>query len=352
MTQEKADKAMSHITGTLSYDDIADCDMVIEAVFESMDVKKEVFTKLDSVMKPGAVLATNTSTLDIDQIAAVTKRPEDFVGTHFFSPANVMKLLEVVRGAKSSPQTLATAMGLAKQINKVAVLAGNCDGFIGNRILAAYGRQAEFLLEEGSTPWAVDDALKAFGLPMGLFLMRDMSGLDIGYSIRKYREQFRDKTLRYSATVTDRICEMGRYGQKTGSGYYKYDGRNASPDPEIEELIIEVSKEFGIARKPIEDQEIVNRVILAMVNEGAHIVSEGFAARASDIDVAYIYGYGFPRFQGGPMFWAQRQGLDWVLEKVNSYQKELKQYWEPAPLLIKAAELGSWEAAEKSLKNG
>jgi len=350
MSQANADKAMSLITGTVSYDDIADCDMVIEAVFEDMDIKKQVFTKLDAVMKPGAVLATNTSTLDIDQIASATKRPEAVVGTHFFSPANVMKLLEAVRGAKSSPQTLATAMGLAKKINKVAVLAGNCDGFIGNRILAAYGRQAEFLLEENCMPWDVDNALKEFGLPMGMFLMRDMAGLDVGWRIRQYREQFRDKSLRYSSTITDRICEQGNFGQKTGSGYYTYEGRDASPSKEVESLILSVSEELGIERKPIANDEIVNRILLSMVNEGAHIVSEGYAARASDIDVTYIYGYGFPRYQGGPMYWAQKQGLDWVLDKVQSYKAQFKQYWEPAPLLIKAAELGSWDEAQKALQ--
>ncbi len=345
MPQARADEAMSRITATLSYEEIGSCDMVIEAVFEDMNVKKEVFGKLDKVMKPGAILATNTSTLDIDQIAAATQRPEAVVGTHFFSPANVMKLLEAVRGAKSSPQTLATAMGLAKQINKVAVLAGNCDGFIGNRILAAYGRQADFLLEEGATPWQIDDALKAFGLPMGMYLMRDMAGLDVGWRIRQYREQFRDKALRYSP-VADRICEQGRFGQKTGAGYYKYEGRNATPDPAIEQLIVDASQQLGIARKPISDEEIVNRILIAMVNEGAHIVGEGYAARASDIDVTYVYGYGFPRYEGGPMFWAERKGLAKIYDKVLAYHQEHGSYWTPAPLLEKAARAGSWKAAE------
>jgi 3-hydroxyacyl-CoA dehydrogenase len=351
MAQAKADAAMARIGGTLAYEELKDCDLVIEAVFEDMKIKQEVFAKLDAVMKPGAILATNTSTLDIDRIGAATQRPEAVVGTHFFSPANVMKLLEVVRGAKSAPQTLATAMGLAKQIGKVAVLAGNCDGFIGNRILAAYGRQADFLLEEGATPWQIDGALKAFGLPMGMFLMRDMAGLDVGWRIRQYREQFRDKSLRYSP-VADRICELGRFGQKTGAGYYKYPaekgGREATPDPEIEQLIVQVSKDLGIARKPISDAEIVDRILLAMVNEGAKIVGEGYAARASDIDVTYIYGYGFPRYEGGPMFWAERRGLARVYDKVLTYHREHGPYWEPAPLLEKAAKLGSWKAAEGS----
>jgi 3-hydroxyacyl-CoA dehydrogenase len=345
MAQAKADEAFGRIGGTLKYEDLRDCDIVIEAVFESLDVKKEVFGKLDAVMKPDAILATNTSTLDIDLIAAATKRPEAVVGTHFFSPANVMKLLECVRGAKSAPQTLATAMGLAKQVGKIAVLAGNCDGFIGNRILAAYGRQADFLLEEGATPWQIDKALQAFGLPMGLFLMRDMAGLDVGWRIRQYREKFRDPSQRYSP-IADRICELGRFGQKTGAGYYKYSGRDATPDPEIEQLIMQASKELGIARKPISDDEIVDRIIISMVNEGAWIVGEGYAARASDIDVTYLYGYGFPRWQGGPMFWAERQGLARIHDKVCRYNEEQRQFWKPAPLLEKAAKLGSWKAAE------
>lgn len=350
MSQARADAAFGRISGALSYEAAADRDLVIEAVFENMDVKKQVFTQLDAVMKPGAILATNTSTLDIDQIAEVTRRPEDFVGTHFFSPANVMKLLECVRGAKSSPQTLATAMGLARQLGKVSVLAGNCDGFIGNRILANYGREADFLLEEGAMPWQLDHALKTFGLPMGIFLMRDMAGLDIGWSIRKYREAFRDKSLRYSP-IADRICEQGRFGQKTGAGYYRYQGRDATPDPEIETLITTVSKDLGITRKPISDAEIVDRILIAMVNEGARIVGESYAARASDIDVTYVFGYGFPRHEGGPMFWAERRGLDKIYQKVLDYHRTHGKPWEPAPLLALAAKIGSWKAAEEAFRN-
>jgi len=349
MTQAKADENFSRISGVIDYANISDCDLVIEAVFENMDIKKEIFAKLDKTMKPGAVLATNTSGLNIDEIADVTSRPEDVVGMHFFSPANVMKLLECVRGAKSSPQTLATAMGIAKPINKVAVLAGNCQGFIGNRILATYGREADFLLEEGALPWQIDDALKGFGLPMGLYLMRDMAGLDVGWRMRQGREATRDKSLRYSP-IADRICEQGRYGQKTGSGYYKYEGRNATPDPEIEALIVGVSKELGFERKTFSAQDIVDRIIIAMVNEGAKIVGEGFAARASDIDVTYVYGYGFPRYRGGPMFWAEQQGLDKVYAKVQAYHASQGVFWTPAPLLAKAAALGSWKAAEAAMK--
>ena len=351
MTRATADENLQRITGVTDYADIADCDLVIEAVFEDMALKQDIFAKLDAVMKPDAVLATNTSSLDIDQIADATRRPESVVGTHFFSPANVMKLLECVRGAKSSPQTLTTAMSLAKRLDKVAVMAGNCDGFIGNRILAAYGRQADFMLEEGATPSQIDNALKAFGLPMGMYLMRDMAGLDVGWRIRKYREQFRDKSQRYSP-IADRLCEMGRFGQKTSAGYYKYEGRNAQPDPEVEQLISSISQELGIARHSISDQEIVDRVIIAMVNEGARIVGEGYAIRASDIDVTYANGYGFPRYEGGPMFWAERRGLAAVYDKVCAYNKEHKDFWEPAPLLKKAAELGSWKAAEEAMADG
>ena len=346
ISQEQADQRLSLITGVVDYADLAECDIVIEAVFEDMDIKQEVFRKLDAVMKPGAVLATNTSTLDIDKIAEVLKRPEDFIGTHFFSPANVMKLLEGVRAAKSSPETIATVMKLAKQLGKVAVLAGNCDGFIGNRVLAVYGRECDFMLEEGATPWQIDNALKGFGFPMGLYLMRDMSGLDVGWRIRQYREQFRPKHLRYSP-IADRICEMGRFGQKTSAGYYKYEGREGTPDPVIEQLIEQVSADLGIQRRTFTDEEIVARVLSAMANEGAKIVGEGVAIRASDIDVTFLNGYGFPRYQGGPMYWAQQYGLDKVMSIVNSYHESQGELWTPAPLLEKLVSTGgkSWTEA-------
>ena len=346
MSQEKADRSLSLVTEVLDYAELADCDIVIEAVFEDMAIKQEVFRKLDAVMKPGSVLATNTSTLDIDKIAEVLTRPEDFIGTHFFSPANVMKLLEGVRAAKSSPQTIATVMQLAKQLGKVAVLAGNCDGFIGNRILAVYGRECDFMLEEGATPWQIDNALKGFGFPMGLYLMRDMSGLDVGWRIRQYREQFRPKHLRYSP-IADRICEMGRFGQKTSAGYYKYEGRDGTPDPVIEQLIVDISAELGIPRRTFTDDEIVARVLSAMANEGAKVVGEGYAIRASDIDVTFLNGYGFPRYQGGPMYWAQQYGLAKVLEIVRSYHQTQGEVWAPAPLLEKlvAAGANSWTEA-------
>ena len=312
-----------------------------------MAVKQEVFRKLDATMKPGAILATNTSTLDIDQIAAATARPEYVVGAHFFSPANVMKLLEVVRGAKTSPATIATTMGFAKSLRKVAVLAGNCDGFIGNRILAVYGRECDFLLEEGATPWQIDRALQGFGFPMGLYLMRDMAGLDVGWRIRKYREQFRPKHLRYSP-IADRLCEQGRFGQKTGMGYYRYEGRSATPDPEVEALIEQVSRELGFVREPVSDEEVVDRVLCAMANEGARIVGEGVALRASDIDVTYAFGYGFPRYRGGPMFWAEQQGLACVYERVRHYHERHGDLWTPAPLLEQVARSGGgWKDALK-----
>jgi 3-hydroxyacyl-CoA dehydrogenase len=339
-SQSAVDKALALISGNTDFEALADCDIVIEAAFENMEVKQDIFRRLDAVIKPGAVLATNTSTLNIDKIASATRRPEDVVGTHFFSPANVMKLQENVRGAASSAETLLTVTAFAKRIGKMPVLAGNCDGFIGNRILAVYGRECDFLLEEGATPWQIDDALMAFGFPMGMYRMRDLSGLDVGWRIRQYREQFRDKTLRYSP-IADRLCEQNRFGQKTLAGYYLYDGRTPTPDPQVEALITRVSAELGIARQPVTDEEIVTRVLTAMVNEGAKVVGEGFAQRASDVDVVFIYGYGFPRYQGGPMFWAEQRGFKTVLADVERYHAAHGKIWAPAPLLVKLAASGA-----------
>jgi len=336
LTQERMDRALGLITGTLEYAAIADSDIVIEAAFEDMAIKQQVFRQLDAVMKPAAILATNTSTLDIDKIAAVTTRPESVIGAHFFSPANVMKLLEVVRAAKTSPQAIVATMALARTIGKVGVLAGNADGFIGNRILAVYGRECDFLLEEGATPWQVDRALQGFGFPMGLYLMRDMSGLDVGWRIRQYREQFRDKRLRYSP-IADRLCELGRFGQKTAKGYYLYEGRNATPDPAVEALIEQVAKDLNIARRAVGDDEIVTRVLTAMANEGLKILGEGIALRAGDIDVAYVHGYGFPRHQGGPMYWADQRGWGAVYETVRHYHASQGALWAPAPRLVEMA---------------
>lgn len=341
----RAEQALALIDGRLEMESVADCDIVIEAVFEDMALKQQVFRRLDAVMKPTAVLATNTSTLDIDQIASATSRPQAVVGTHFFSPAHVMKLQENVRAALTSPQTLATVTALARRIGKVPVLAGNRDGFIGNRILAVYGRECDFLLEEGATPWQIDRALQAFGFPMGLYLMRDMSGLDVGWRIRQYREQFRDKRQRYSP-IADRLCEAGRFGQKTSKGYYLYEGQGADakarPDPEVESLIERTARELGIARREVDDGEVVQRVLSAMVNEGARILDDGVAMRASDIDVTYVNGYGFPRYEGGPMFWAERQGLDAVLERVRRQYAAEGERWRPARTLEEAAARGRW----------
>jgi 3-hydroxyacyl-CoA dehydrogenase len=346
-TQEQVDKAVALITPSLDYADLADCDIVIEAVFENMGVKKEIFAKLDAVCKPGATLASNTSTLDIDQMASATKRPEDVIGTHFFSPANVMKLQENVRGTKSSHETIATVMAFAKQIGKVPVLAGNCEGFIGNRILRTYGIEADILLEDGALPSDIDRALKGFGFPMGLYLMRDMSGLDVGYRVRegKIAEGTLDKSAPdYPFTLADRIVEAGRHGQKTGAGYYKYEGRDASPDPEIEAMLKQIAAERGKTREQFSDEDIVDRILCAMVNEGARILGEGFAQRASDIDVTYVFGYGFPKYRGGPMFWASQRGLGEVLGKIRAYEAKYGDRWAPAPLLEQCVAAGQdWD---------
>ena len=341
LSQEAMDKRMGMFTGVTSFDDIKDVDIVIEAVFEDMAVKKQVFEKLDKVCKPGAILATNTSTLDVNEIAAMTSRPQDVLGLHFFSPANVMKLLEVVRAKKTGKDVLATAMKLSKAIKKVGVVAGVCDGFIGNRMLHGYFREAGFLLEEGALPQQVDKAIEALGFAMGPFRVGDLAGLDVGWYIRKRQAATRPAHLRYSK-VADQVCELGRFGQKTGAGWYRYEAgnRNPIPDPVVEDLIVKASKEAGIQRRQITDQEIVERCIYALVNEGAEILEEGIALRASDIDIVYIYGYGFPRFRGGPMFYADTVGLDKVLESVKRFHAAHGEFWKPAPLLEKLAAEG------------
>ena len=328
---------------TLSYDDIKDADMVIEAVFEEMDVKEGVFKKLDEIAKPGAILATNTSTLDVNKIASFTKRPQDVIGTHFFSPANVMRLLEVVRGAKTGKDVLATVMRLAKTIKKTAVVSGVCDGFIGNRMVEHYSRQAMFLVEAGAMPWQVDKALEKWGMAMGPFRMGDLAGNDIGWAIRKRRAK-ESPDIVYSG-VADRICEMGRFGQKTGAGWYRYEAgrRDAIPDPVVEELIVSFRRDNGITPRKIGDHEIVERCIYALVNEGARILEEGIAQRASDIDMVYLTGYGFPLFRGGPMFYADTVGLYSVARIMKHFAaadpRDAK-FWEPARLLAKLAAEG------------
>ena len=343
ITTEQVDERMGRISPTLSLEDAKDADLIIEAVFEEMEVKRELFTKLDAIAKPGAILATNTSRLNIDEIAAVTKRPEDVIGLHFFSPANVMQLLEVVRAHKTADDVIATCMQLAAKVGKIPVLARICDGFIGNRMLTPYLREAGFLLEEGASPQQVDDALMKFGLAMGPFAMADLAGLDIGYAGRKRQAATRPKDQRYSK-VADILAEAGRYGQKTGSGFYKYEpgNRKPIPDPEVEKIIEQCAAESGIERREITDEEIVDRCMLALVNEGAQLLDEGIAQRASDVDITYVYGYGFPAYRGGPMFWAQQRGLDDVLQRVQEFQAKHGDTWKPAPLLQRAAAQGSW----------
>jgi 3-hydroxyacyl-CoA dehydrogenase len=340
LKQEVMDQRLALIKPTLSYEELKDVDLVIEAVFEDMAVKKEVFAKLEAICKPGAVLASNTSYLNIDEIAATTKRPQDVMGMHFFSPANVMKLLENVRGAKTAPEVYAAAMKIGKKIGKVPVLVGVCDGFVGNRMLAKRSRECGFMLEEGALPQQIDKVIYDFGFPMGPYAMGDLAGLDIGWRNRKAK--FDQLTPRERAnTILDEICGMGRYGQKTGAGFYKYDERNATPDPLIEELIVKHSQEAGIKRRAITDQEILERAIYSMINEGAKILEEGIAARPLDIDIVWIYGYGFPVYLGGPMFYADQVGLKNIYEAILKYQGIVgAEYWTPSPLLAKLAKEG------------
>jgi 3-hydroxyacyl-CoA dehydrogenase len=331
------------LSTTLNYADIADADMVIEAVFEEMGVKEKVFKALDEVMKPGAILATNTSTLDVNRMAGFTKRPQDVVGTHFFSPANVMKLLEVVRGKATAKDVLATVMGLAKKIRKTAVVSGVCDGFIGNRMIEQYSRQAGFLLEEGCTPAQVDRAVEKFGFAMGPFRMGDLAGNDIGWAIRK-RRYVEKPHMRYSRTA-DLLCEMGRYGQKTGAGWYDYQAgkRDAIPSPVVEQMIEKHRAELGITSRRISDDEIVHRLVYSLVNEGAKILEEGIASKASDIDMVYLTGYGFPLHRGGPMCYADQQGLFNVVQAMKKFAAnphDDASFWQPAPLLAKLAAEG------------
>jgi 3-hydroxyacyl-CoA dehydrogenase len=334
---------MGMLQPTLSYDDIKDADLVIEAVFEDMGVKQSVFETLDGLAKPGAILATNTSTLNVNKIAAFTKRPQDVIGTHFFSPANVMKLLEVVRGEKTGKDVLATVMQLAKTIKKTAVVSGVCDGFIGNRMLEHYSRQSLFLLEEGALPQQVDQALEKFGFAMGIFRVGDLAGNDIGWAIRKRR--YVEKPHVHHSEIADRLCEQGRFGQKTGMGWYRYEAgrRDAIPDPVVEKLIEDYRREIGITPRPIGDEEIIERCVFALVNEGARILEEGIAQRASDIDMVYLTGYGFPLHRGGPMFYADTVGLYSVMHTIGRFAQNPRadpKFWEPAPLLAKLAEEG------------
>jgi 3-hydroxyacyl-CoA dehydrogenase len=334
LTQEKFDQRVALVSGTLSYDDIAGADIVIEAVFEDMGVKEAVFRQLDKTMKPGAILASNTSTLDLDRIAAFTARPQDVIGTHFFSPANVMKLLEIVRGKATGKDVLATTLALSKKLKKTGVVSGVCDGFIGNRMIEQYSRQAGFLLDEGALPEQVDKAIEKFGFAMGPFRMGDLAGNDIGWYIRK-RRYVESPEITYSKNA-DLLCEMGRFGQKTGGGWYDYKEGDRKPYPSqvVNDMIVKHSADLGIERRKISDQEIVERLVYALVNEGAMILEEGIAMRASDIDMVYLTGYGFPLHRGGPMFYADTVGLGNVLMTMEKYG------WTPAPLLAKLAAEG------------
>jgi len=340
LKQDKLDARMALLTTTLSYADIAQADLVIEAVFEEMGVKEKVFKTLDEVMKPGAILASNTSTLDVNHIAAFTKRPQDVVGMHFFSPANVMKLLEVVRGEKTAKEVLATVMALAKKIRKTAVVSGVCDGFIGNRMIEQYGRQGGFLLEEGCTPEQVDKAIEKWGMAMGPFRMGDLAGNDIGWAIRK-RRYVEKPNMRYSKTA-DLLCEMGRYGQKTQMGWYDYQAgkRDAIPSQAVVEMIEKHRAAIGVKPRKISDEEIVHRLVYSLVNEAAKILEEGIASKASDIDMVYLTGYGFPLFRGGPMCYADSQGLFNVVQTMKKFAAnplDDASFWQPAPLLARLA---------------
>jgi 3-hydroxyacyl-CoA dehydrogenase len=343
LKQDKYEQRMALLTTTLSYDDLNGTDLVIEAVFEEIGVKEAVFKELDRVMKPGAILASNTSTLDVNKIASFTKRPEDVVGLHFFSPANVMKLLEVVRGAKTSKEVMATVMTIAKKIKKTAVVSGVCDGFIGNRMIEQYGRQGGFLLDEGCTPAQVDKAMEKFGMAMGPFRMGDLAGNDIGWAIRKRRYQEKPD-MKYSKTA-DLLCEKGRFGQKTGAGWYDYvpGKRDAIPNAEVVTMIEEHRKALGITPRKISDEEIVQRLVFSLVNEAAHILEEGIANKASDIDIVYIFGYGFPVYRGGPMNYADQVGLFNVVQAMNRFAQnplDDAKFWQPAPLLARLAAEG------------
>ena len=343
LKQDKLDARMALLSTTLNYADLKDADMVIEAVFEDMAVKEKVFKTLDEVMKPGAILASNTSTLDVDRIAAFTKRPQDVIGTHFFSPANVMKLLEVIRGKATAKDVLATVMALGKKIKKTCVVSGVCDGFIGNRMIEQYSRQAGFLLEEGCTPAQVDKAMEKFGMAMGPFRMGDLAGNDVGWFIRK-RRYLEKPNMRYSKTA-DLLCELGRFGQKTGAGWYDYvpGKRDAIPAKLVTDMIEKHRADLGLTPRKISDDEIVHRLVFALVNEGAKIVEEGIAMRASDIDMVYLTGYGFPLHRGGPMNYADTVGLFNVVGAMKRFAANPLDdagFWTPAPLLAKLASEG------------
>ena len=344
MTHDQVEKTMALITPTTSYAGFDQVDIVTEAVFEHMDLKKSTFAELGKVTRPDCILASNSSTLDIDQFATASGRPAQVLGHHYFSPANVMKLLEMVRGKATSKEVIATSLKLSKRLNKVGVVVGNCFGFVANRMLAYYMREAYLLLEEGASVPQIDRVLTDFGLPVGPFGMQDIAGIDVGARIRQYLASIgKTRAEGPQSAIPDRLFEMGRYGQKTGAGWYKYDApgsRNRTPDPLIEQLADEEAKTRGIVRRPIPDEEIVARITTALANEGARVLEDGFATRAGDIDVVYVYGFGFPRYRGGPMFYAETVGLPTVLSRVKEYRARFGDYWEPAPLLERLVQEG------------
>jgi 3-hydroxyacyl-CoA dehydrogenase len=341
LTPQQMDQRLARIQPTLTYDSFQEADIVVEAVFEEMALKKKVFAELDKVTRADAILASNTSTLDIDQIASATSRPGRVIGNHFFSPANVMRLLEIVRGKKTGNDVIATSMAIAKTLGKVGVLVGNCYGFVGNRMFHCYQREAQFLLEEGASVEQVDGALTDFGMAMGPLAVVDLAGLDVGWRIRKEHPNLTPKGER-DPLVADRLCEMGRFGQKTGRGWYRYEDatRKALPDPEVARLVEECAKKAGIARRAIPTDEIVERTLYALINEGAKILEEGIALRAVDIDIIYINGYGFPAFRGGPMWYANTVGLAKVYDRVSAFEKQHGKLWQPAPLVKRLADEG------------
>lgn len=340
LTQQCVDERIKLIQPTLTYEDFGKVDIVVEAVFEGMALKKEVFAQLDHICKKGSILASNTSTLNIDEIASATSRRESVIGTHFFSPANVMRLLEIVRGKRTSKEVIATCMQLSKKLGKIGVLVGNCRGFVGNRMFHPYGREAVFLVEEGATPQAVDQALYDFGMALGPLATGDLAGLDVGWRIRKEYRHLEKPGVR-QPIVGDRLCELGRYGQKTGAGWYKYDeNRRAVPDPEVNEMVRQWAIEAGIPQRKISAQEVVERCVYALVNEGARILDEGIALRAVDVDIIYVNGYGFPSYRGGPMWYADTVGLKNVCQRICELHSRHGELWEPASLLRRLAEEG------------
>lgn len=334
LSQEDMDQRLAQITGSVDMASVKDADMVIEAVFEDMELKKSIFRQLDSLCKPGAILATNTSGLDVDEIAAVTQRPQDVVGAHFFSPAHVMKLLEVVRAAQTAPDVIATLMDLGRRMGKIAVLARIYPGFIGNALFRNYTREAHFAVEDGALPHEVDAALKKFGYAMGIFAVHDMAGNDVGYQTRKAQMATRPTDRRWNDLIM-KLCDLGRLGQKVGKGWYRYEKGDRTPhrDPEVEQYIVEESARMGITRKAMDETEILKRCLYGMVNEGAKLLEQGIALRPSDIDITYLTGYGFPAHHGGPMYLADRIGLAQVLADIERFHAQDGYWWQPAPLL-------------------